>query len=365
MVRRSFGAKKDISSLLEIPTVKEPLDPLQLADDLLRRRCLRCHMYYPGDPYPATEHGTGCAACHLAYKNGQLVSHKFIQSPSDTQCLTCHYGNFVGADYYGRFEHDFNWEYRTPFSTEDDEFSVRPYGIRYQQLTPDVHQLQGLLCIDCHSGPELMGGSDKKITCKTCHLYKDEGWHPKNLNFTMGKLWLTTAKGKKLPVPQAVDRAHRYTKTANCQVCHAQWSFNDQGIHLLRQDTDDFDEWMALTRQGNFEVEKELEANLFLDDGSGEAKMSDKISGQDKVGIWLKSYELRRWEPVQICRDKDGILQVCRTLLDLHLSYINGDDEIILDNVRPNDNFPQLQPYTPHTTGKAGAFFQQRLQLDQ
>jgi len=358
MVRQAFGAQK-ISSLLKIPAVNKPSTPLELADDLLRRRCLRCHPYYQGDPYPATRHGTGCAACHIAYENGKPASHKFIM-PGDTQCLNCHYGNFVGADYYGRFEHDFNWEYRSPFAPNDDDLQVRPYGIRFHQLTPDIHQRHGMSCIDCHSGQELMGIGNVKITCRVCHFYKITGSHPGNLQFSDGKLWLNTVKGEKIAVPQAVNPAHKLKKAA-CQVCHALWSYNDQGTYLLRQDTNDFEEWFALTRQGDFEVEKELEANIFFNDDSGDAHMTDKISGQDKPGIWLKSYRLRRWEPVQICRDKNGILQVCRNILDLHLSYVNEDDKVIFDNAVPDQNSNRPQPYTPHTTGKAGVFFKQRL----
>ncbi|NOX25687.1 MAG: hypothetical protein GXP59_06170 [Deltaproteobacteria bacterium] len=360
MVRQSFGAKK-ISSLLQIPPVNKPLTALNLVDDLLRRRCLRCHPYYRGDPYPATRHGTGCAVCHLAYDNGKLISHKFIR-PGDKQCLSCHYGNFVGADYYGRFEHNFNWEYRTPFTANDDDLKVRPYGIRFQQLTPDIHQKHGMACIDCHSGRELMGGNGRtKITCSVCHFYKANGPHPANLRFVGGKLWLKTVKGKTLLVPQAVNPAHKYVKTAACQVCHAQWSFNDEGVYLLRQDSDDFEEWAPLTRQGDFEVEKELEASIFQDNLPDGPQMTDKISGQNKAGIWLKSYRLRRWEPVRICRDSNNILQVCRPIMDLYLSYTDTKGKVIFANITPAKKYARFRPYTPHTTGRAGIFFRQRL----
>ena len=35
-----------------------------------------------------------------------MQSHAF-STPTDKQCLSCHYGNYVGGDYYGRYEHDF------------------------------------------------------------------------------------------------------------------------------------------------------------------------------------------------------------------------------------------------------------------
>ena len=150
LVRKAFGAKETLSGLTQIPVADAPKDPLQLADDLLRRRCLRCHPYSSGDPYPYVNHGTGCAVCHLDFTDGAPTSHTFLATPGDKQCLQCHYGNWVGADYYGRFEHDFNTEYRTPYTTK--ESFTRPYGVEYHQLAPDIHQQKGMICVDCHSG---------------------------------------------------------------------------------------------------------------------------------------------------------------------------------------------------------------------
>lgn len=82
LVRRSFGATTDLPSLTQIPTSESPGNLLALADDLLRRRCLRCHLYFKGDDYPAVTHGTGCAACHLGFENGKLTSHSFLARPA-------------------------------------------------------------------------------------------------------------------------------------------------------------------------------------------------------------------------------------------------------------------------------------------
>ena len=149
LFRKAFGAEEDITTFLDTPQIDDPDSILDLADDLLRRRCFRCHPYTKGDDYPAVSRGTGCASCHLAFSDGKLVSHTF-QSPTDDQCLSCHYGNYVGSDYYGRFEHDFNDEYRTPYTTSEKHF--RPFGVEYHELKPDIHQLRGMVCIDCHKG---------------------------------------------------------------------------------------------------------------------------------------------------------------------------------------------------------------------
>ena len=163
--KRSVPENK-LTSFLQTPQKSDPETVLELADDLLRRRCFRCHLYSSGDNYPAVVHGTGCAACHMAFIDGKPASHSW-QKPGDEQCLSCHYGNYVGFDYYGRFEHDLNVEYRTPYTTTEKHF--RPYGVEYHQLTTRYPSIRGMLCIDCHSGRELMEPAGEKPSCKKCH----------------------------------------------------------------------------------------------------------------------------------------------------------------------------------------------------
>jgi len=363
-VRRAFGAGQDLESLVEIAQHEEIESPLDLVDDMLRRRCLRCHLYYSGDQYPETRHGTGCAACHMEFAHGKPVSHAFIKSPPDSQCLHCHYGNFVGADYAGRFEHDYHWDYRTPYTKEGT--SPRPYGVEYHQLTMDVHRQAGMSCIDCHSGTELMGDDKQGITCSSCHRWQAGDKVPlDNLKNEGDSLTLTCRlSGKSLKVPPLRHPAHEtYRNKASCAVCHAQWSFTDEGTHLFRLDTDEFDPWAALYVQGSYEVEDQVITSLYGDDSYDYVFMSDKITGELYSGIWMKGYEMRRWEFPIVCRDVQGMLHICRSMLDLHLTYVNEGEELVFDAIAP-DSGPAmgLVPYTPHTIGKAGAFFKDRLQ---
>ncbi|MBU4177171.1 MAG: hypothetical protein KJ730_04955 [Proteobacteria bacterium] len=363
LVRSAFGARAPLASLTEIPIPETISSPLDLADDLLRRRCLRCHVYSSGDSYPETVRGTGCAACHLPYGNGTMSSHGFSKSPADSQCLHCHYGNFVGADYHGRFEHDFNQEYRTPYRTDGSE--NRPYGVEFHQLAPDIHQQKGMACIDCHSGGELMGGhggagkKEKAVTCLGCH-----GWRKglplpmNNLQIEADHLVLTTRlTNKKLVVPQLVHPAHKqYEKKAHCTVCHSQWSFNDQGTHLLRIDNPDHPAWSRLGVQGSREVEEQLD-----NPAPTGTSLRDKITGTSSPSLWLKGYELRRWESPLIGVGPDGKLHIFRPVLDLHLSMVDADNTVVFDNLGVEPRQHRYLPYTPHTVGKAGAFFNERL----
>jgi hypothetical protein len=357
LVRAAFGAGSPLTSLTEIPLAAAPATPLELADDLLRRRCLSCHVYSRGDTYAETVRGTGCAACHLEFAGGRMQGHAFVRSPADNQCLHCHYGNRVGADYHGRHEHDFNWEYRTPYRT--DSRDPRPYGVEYHQLVPDIHQQAGLACIDCHSGSRLMAGhSGRKeaVTCLTCHAPGARPALP-GLRRQGDRLVLTTRlSGQELSVPPLRHPAHKkHGDRVHCSVCHSQWSFNDQGLHLIRYDEMDPDPWDLLTVQGSFEAEWQLEA------GIAQPRMRDKISGESRPGLWLLGYEQRRWEDLPVGLGPDNRLHVLRPVLDLHLSFVDGEGQVRFAGVGPREKGQRFRAYTPHTTGKAGAFYQERL----
>ncbi len=358
LVREAFGSSEKIINPQLLPTIDQPSQILELADDLLRRRCLRCHVYSSGDQYSATTHGTGCAACHLKFKNGSLLSHNFIKSPDDQICLSCHYGNYVGADYYGLYEHDFSWEFQTPFTENRNE--PRPYGVNYHKLRPDIHLSAGLSCIDCHSGSEIMNNGSKLTSCVSCHIFDPDSNLSSAYNTTIKTnpgappTLLTKISNKTINIPQ-VTKNHS-PANISCQVCHAQWSFADFGTHLLRLDYDDYDSWLALTKQGSSEIEQFLEYNLFYDNDEIDPFMTDKFSGEQKAGIWLKGFELRRWEEIPTCKDDKGIVHVCRPILDIHLSFVDENGDIKFDAVPTNSANKGMLPYAPHTIGKAGIF---------
>lgn len=365
IIRQAFGGE-ELQSLIDIPSQQQPETISELSDDLLRRRCLRCHVYYEGEPYSGVLHGTGCASCHLIYDDGELQSHSFVKSPPDSQCLHCHYGNFVGADYHGRYEHDYHWDYRTPYLK--DGTSSRPYGIEYHQLTPDVHQRAGLACIDCHSGNELMTGDrSHRVTCRSCHQDLQTNLElnlPDNITRESSRLILTTRLDtRKIEIPPLQHPAHeQYGEHVQCQVCHAQWAYTDKGTHLLRQDEEDYDPFAALSVQGSFEVEVEVETSLYGDESYPYPWMADKITGETPRGLWFQGFELRRWEFPIICKGENDILHICRPILDIFLTYTDEEEEVIIDASPPPNAPPKgLMPYIPHTTGKAGAFYRQRL----
>ena len=356
-IRTHLGAQDELETLTAIPVADNITTVLELGDDMLRRRCLRCHVYTSGDPYPYVSRGTGCAACHLSFSETKLVSHTFIK-PTDQNCLSCHYGNYVGSDYYGKFENDYNWEYRTPYATRNP--FLRPYGVEQLNLAPDIHQQKGLVCIDCH--PMSGHSKQKKVQCTTCHQWNPGMPIPSSLKLQQsGAALILTGKvsGKQHPVPKLQNPAHaQYSKKMDCQVCHGQWSFNDQTTHLFRSESEEYDIWERLTVQGSAEVQTLLEHNLYSDEDEYPLAMRDGITGELRSGIWYKGFTQRRWENMIINKDIDGKIKVFRPLLDLRLSMVTEDDELIFDNEKGVGN--GLLPYTPHTTGKAGMYYRDR-----
>jgi hypothetical protein len=363
LLRSSFGNNESLAHFTDIPVAENPEDITELVDDLLRRRCLRCHLFSSGDDYPATAHATGCGACHLEYTDGKLTKHQFTAHPTDKQCLACHYGNRVGFDYYGRAEHDFNVEYRTPYTVE--ETSSRPYGVEYHELAPDIHQQAGLICIDCHGRDELMTSEQTahKPSCRGCH--NPAALKEKTPDGVIAQkesyLFTLKASGKMRPLPLMQHQAHNLYPTVACQACHAQWSFNDTETHLLRSDTDEYDHWSRLTVQGNSEVEKFLEHNLDYDNTEIPPVMTDKITGDIRAGVWYKGYTMRRWEWPILGRTEDGNITVVRPALDIKLSWIDEEEIIRFDGNASSAANNGMLPYTPHTTGPAGMFYEQRI----
>ncbi|PIE58487.1 MAG: hypothetical protein CSA33_03435 [Desulfobulbus propionicus] len=357
-VRYHFGATTALTGLLEVPQAQTLGTPLELCDDLLRKRCLRCHPYSAGDSYSLVHHGTGCASCHLTFENQKLQSHVF-RKPTVQNCTSCHYGNYVGSDYQGRFENDFNWEYRTPYITQNTH--GRLYGIEYLNLSSDIHQQRSLTCTDCHY--HTGHGPATTVQCRDCHQWQPGTSLPplQGLRAENDQLVLLSAAGNKHPIPTLHHPAHEhYGGQVTCQVCHAQWVFNDAPVYLLRSTSENWDMWERLTVQGSSEIETLLEHNLFSDEEELENNMRDGITGKATPGVWFKGYGQRRWENMHIARDTDGMIKIFRPILDLRLSMVNDEEQVLFDNITGTGSV--YKPYTPHTTGPAGLFFRTRFE---
>ncbi len=327
-VWKAFFPKDKPPRVFEIKGIENPKDKKELIIDLLARRCLRCHVYYDGDDYEETKRGLGCSACHLKFsKKGRHVFHK----PTIKNCLSCHYGNFVGWDFVGWFEKDFPEDFRAPF--KNGKQVKRPYGLEWIEMSEDIHAQKGFICSDCHGQNEFHGEKTtlEKGSCRDCHNHLSKRF------------------------------GHEEDSKASCASCHAKWGFYDFGIDLLRLDKPDMEDWSYIRFQGESEIE------------NGQAFMLDKINNIPVNGVWIKGFKKRRWWPVILGITKEKKIGVIRPILDLSISYVNSDDDLIFDNIQPvlNDHIKPLikdwylkeekEPsiwltYSPHTIGKADIF---------
>lgn len=319
-----------------LPVEEPPISARGLVADLLRRRCLRCHVYDEGDRYSGVHRGTGCAACHLhlqAEPSG--MDHRFSRAVADSRCLTCHYANFVGWDFYGRFEKDHEEDYRAPL--RHGKPLPRPYGLEWHEMTPDVHQQAEMHCTDCHPvGP--CQGEERHAGCLDCHWGRDSG----------------TSFGSAMAPMRPGHRSKDWARVS-CAACHAVWTAEDRGRSLVRQDNPDYEFWAYLAVQGSSEVERVVWENLARAEGRQEPPlMRDKLDGKSRPGLWFQGFTERRWGPVRLGEDEHGRLSVLRPLLDLSLSYVDADGDVLFDNLRARSQ--GLRPYTPHTIGKADTF---------
>lgn len=204
-------AATDKAGLKLIPTQAESNE---LVDDMLRKKCLRCHINSPAPQRAGDYRGTGCAACHMVYSNdgktmtgdmaiqktqkanlaekakdkklaadmsgligkrGYPMKHRLTVAVPTVQCVRCHSGNRTGTEYIGLFEHDYEKMYRSPRDLGGPPSAL--YGIDHHTLVPDIHYEKGLACIDCHTATEIMGKGEVfsashealETTCSDCH----------------------------------------------------------------------------------------------------------------------------------------------------------------------------------------------------
>ncbi|MDM8548572.1 hypothetical protein QUF72_00785 [Desulfobacterales bacterium HSG2] len=336
--RYSASAHESLGTLPASPRVVQ--SPADLADDLLRRKCLSCH---PGAEPPRKRgfyRGLGCAACHLLYENdgvyrgkdrimkgkrGYPAAHRFCRPIPVRQCLHCHNGPRVGADYAGRFEHDYHQSYRTPI--RNGVLPERTYLTDHHRLKPDIHFERGILCTDCHDRGDVMGRGDMpgsqqeavRARCRNCH------------------------------VPDKSVAAHTITQMSqiHCVGCHSAWGFADYGPSLLRDDRKNLSRWSLWRLQGDADV-----ANRFDEQG----RFLGPVPGP---GPWFLAWRFRRWEYLTLGVDSKARIVPFRPRYQYSISFVDRNGRVVLDSVVPERGDGSgpgwaYMPFYPHTIRRRG-----------
>jgi len=383
-----YGLSGRLKPLPETDPSLHPETPGMLVDDFLRRRCLSCHIHAKGIQSTGLYRGTGCAACHMPYNNdgryrgrdpaidrskeGFPAKHTFTELIPNAQCLHCHNHNHVGADYEGLFEHDYNASYRSPMVNGKSRGTT--YGSDYHRLVKDIHAEKGLWCIDCHTRKEVMGDGHTygyemavpKRSCADCH----GGFNntpPDLTNRAIRKvsdefLFLSKnhAKEHRLPLFSPDSTGHRIPAHAKvrCSACHAQWSYQDYGLSVIREDVITDYKWWNLTAQGDPYLQKRLKKYVESPDTVYPVSM-DRLSGRENLGIWSLGWRFRRWEQMPLGVDHTGRTAILRPLYQYLISYIDRRGNCVLDSIAPSrgDGTGKgwaFMPYVPHTTAPFG-----------
>lgn len=365
-----------------------PDTPALLVDDFLRRRCLRCHLHTPGVRDRGLYRASGCAACHVPYNDegtylgndpaiprthkGYPTRHRFVTKIPDAQCRHCHTPNRVGADYAGLFQHDYSDTYRSPVIRR----KLKPpiYGLDHHHLSKDIHAQKGLWCIDCHDQQDVMGDGRlysyemavPKRTCTDCHGGFDQNRPRETGNIIQnpeGHFVLIARKNSEeriIPLFASDSPGHNIPEHAKvrCSACHAQWSYQDYGLSVIREDVIADYKWYGLTAQGDPYLQDLLQTYV-LDPQTVYPESKDWISGRIRPGIWSVGWRFRRWGLMPLGVDHQKRITLLRPLYQYLISYVDRLGNVALDSATPlrKDSAQKgwaFMPYIPHTIAPSG-----------
>jgi hypothetical protein len=305
-------------------------------------------------------------------KAGYPVKHQFTKRMSNAQCLHCHNQNHVGADYVGLFERDYSRTYQAPVI--DGKMVSGAHGDRYHRLSKDVHAEKGLWCIDCHNKRDVMGDGRiysyamevPKRSCSSCHGGFDDERPDSSISAIKldGRGYSFTSKnaGRLHPLklfsrdsPGHHIEAHRRLR---CSACHAQWSYQDLGLSLIREDMFEGAKWYGLSAQGDPSLQRILEMQLKVL-GRSYPRSRDLIADKTIRGIWSAGWRFRRWELMPLGLDDKGRYSILRPLYQYLVSYVDSLGGVPLDSALPlrgdgGGTGWAYMPYVPHTIAPFG-----------
>ncbi len=168
-----------------------PVEELDhLSGELYRKACSRCHIGTANNDSYAAAHGAGCATCHFPWndtatyegsdrnlkgKAGHSASHRMMPLPDTQVCSRCHNrSGRIALSYQGLYDGN-NGLVPTRAGEAGPEMTSGARNLTH--ITPDIHYVAGMECIDCHTSREVMGDGyayrnmyrQTEVTCENCH----------------------------------------------------------------------------------------------------------------------------------------------------------------------------------------------------
>jgi len=276
-------------------------------------------------------------------------------------------------DYVGLAERDYEASYR--FNAPDGESPSLIYGFDPRRMPPDIHHEKGLGCIDCHNGREVMGhgpvahraGDQAAIRCQDCHGTPDRGPKTKKIPSSIGgdkgvggelgvdsrgntlsnvrreagqMILISKVTGKRHRIPTLNSPAnpveHRipgHIQKMECHSCHAFWSYQDFGFHLIREERADYRKWEALWMQNDPQVQELLRRNLPQPTGQwSPPRARDFIDGALRTGIWYAGFSYRRLETPIFGINHRGRTSIFRPMSQFVVSQVNEEGQVLMDS---------------------------------
>lgn len=357
----------------------------------------------------------GNAANSLTSKRGYPVIHKFTSAIPSVQCEHCHNDNGIGNEFEGLLRKP-----SRPSATQSRVNTEKPllYGSEHEFLTPDIHRQRGMHCIDCHGGNEIKGApsspelhSKVEILCEDCHgthtkepdeflLVQSDPSAKKILDtvdrnpnlrkkIRAGNIILVNSKGTKMPHikrdknqwvlyskvsgkkhvipilknidPPPAHRIRKHMTQMECHACHARWSASDWGMHLIREDSPDLEEWK------NWNFSDPTLQQLLTENPPATGKMLDwstakstptGIEGNWVDGVWWDVFTETSWQDMILGKNARGKYTIMKPRYQYFITDrtegdpTNGKRARVPETV---DGKPGLilVPHTPHTIRKS------------
>ena len=180
---------------------------------------------------------------------------------------------------------------------------------------------------------------------------------------------LTLRSGETRAVPSSRDAADhpahdpRAHARLTCSSCHAAWAGQVFGYHLHRSEVPTWNLWEPRYQQGDPELATRVEEALAIpeDERQGQPPaMTDRVTGEERPGLWAAGRTLRRWEEPALGVTPDGRIAPLRPRHGYAVTSVGADGLVYLDSVVPDRGDgtgpgQASEPFTPHTTMRAGA----------